>query len=53
MGVKCVNEIAELEKLADNRAEEVTVKDKINYVLPISRESVAEYSRILSQLKAL
>jgi len=53
MGVKCASDIAELEKLAQNKEDEKVIKDKLNYILPICKNSVVEYSRILDDLRAL
>ncbi len=53
MGVSCLNEVAELEKQALNNDPEDVIKAKLQYVVPICQASVAEYQRILDQLKAL
>lgn len=51
MGIKCTNDIAALEKLADSRESEEIIKEKLAYIIPICRESIVEYKRILDQLE--
>lgn len=53
MGIECTNEIAELEKMADNQEDEEVIKERLNYVIPICRESITEYRKILAKLEAL
>lgn len=53
MGIKCADDIAELEKIAERREPETTVKEKLNYIIPICKDSLVEYKRILSDIKAL
>ena len=52
MGIKCTNEIAALEKMADNRESEEIIKERLAYIIPICRESIVEYRRILAELEA-
>ena len=53
MGIRCLNEIIELENLAKIEASESSIKEKLNYIIPISKESTVEYERILGDLKKL
>ncbi|PQJ82284.1 Hpt domain-containing protein [Polaribacter glomeratus] len=53
MGVRCLDEIATLEKLAQNNEPEDVIKERLNYVLPICRESIIEYRLILDGLEEL
>lgn len=53
MGVRCLDEIATLEKQAQNNEPEDIIKERLNYVLPICRESIIEYRLILDGLEAL
>lgn len=53
MGVSCLNEIAELEKQAQNNEPEEIIKEKLSYVVPICKESLVEYKIILDKLEAL
>lgn len=53
MGVNCLNEVAELEKQAQNKIDENIILDRLNYVIPILKESLDEYNLILSKLKNL
>ena len=53
MGVNCLDEIAELEKQAQNNEPEDVIKGRLNYILPICRESITEYQLILDRLEAL
>lgn len=53
MGVSCLNEIAELEKQAQNNEPEEVIKDRLNYVVPICKASLVEYKIILDKLEAL
>jgi hypothetical protein len=53
MGVNCLDEIAELEKQAQRNESEDVIKERLNYILPICRESIIEYQLILDRLEAL
>jgi HPt (histidine-containing phosphotransfer) domain-containing protein len=53
MGVKCLDEIATLEKLAQNNESEAIIKEHLNFVVPICKESIVEYKLILNKLEAL
>lgn len=53
MGIKCLEEIAELEKQAQNNEPEEIIKERLNFVIPICRESITEYRLILDGLEAL
>jgi HPt (histidine-containing phosphotransfer) domain-containing protein len=53
MGVNCLNEITTLEKKAQNNEPEKVIKEKLNFVIPICRESITEYRLILDGLEAL
>lgn len=50
MGVKCLQEITELEKLADNKAPKKIIHKKLNFIIPICRESIVEYERIFNEI---
>ena len=52
-GRYCLDEIAELEKQAQNNEPEYVIKERLNYILPICRESITEYQLILDRLEAL
>ncbi|PQJ78021.1 Hpt domain-containing protein [Polaribacter porphyrae] len=53
MGISCLDEIASLEKDADNNENEEVIKQKLNIAIPICKDSITEYSIILEKLKAL
>lgn len=53
MGIKCADDIAELEKMADRKEPEAAIKTKLNYIIPICKESIVEYKRILQAIKSL
>ena len=53
MGIKCADEIAELEKIADRKEDEAIIKDRLHYIIPIVKESIVEYKSILQKLEAL
>ena len=53
MGVRCLDEIAALEKQAQNNESETIIKERLSYVVPICKESIVEYKMILSKLEAL
>jgi len=53
MGVKCLGEITELEELARSKVSEEIIKEKLNFVIPICKESIVEYKLILDRLKTL
>jgi HPt (histidine-containing phosphotransfer) domain-containing protein len=53
MGVNCLNEITTLEKKSQNNEPEKVIKEKLNFVIPICRESITEYRLILDGLEAL
>tara|TARA_B100000795_G_C22805611_1_gene444669 strand:- start:5428 stop:5832 length:405 start_codon:yes stop_codon:yes gene_type:complete len=53
MGVKCLDEITELEEQARSKVSEEIIKEKLNFVIPICKESIVEYKLILDRLKTL
>jgi|KNS7NT10metaT_FD_contig_31_2226631_length_1083_multi_3_in_0_out_0_1 HPt (histidine-containing phosphotransfer) domain-containing protein len=53
MGVKCLHEIANLEKLAQAREPESAIIEQLKLVIPILKNSTEEYKKILEKLKAL
>lgn len=53
LGVKCLDEIAALEKQAQEKESEAIIQEKLRFVLPICRESIVEYKLILVRLEAL
>tara|TARA_B110000091_G_C13755113_1_gene449502 strand:+ start:104 stop:478 length:375 start_codon:yes stop_codon:yes gene_type:complete len=53
LGIKCLDEISALEKQAQKKESEVIIQEKLNFVLPICRESIVEYKLILARLEAL
>nr|WP_298995421.1 Hpt domain-containing protein [uncultured Polaribacter sp.] len=53
MGINCSEEIAELEKMADRKEKDSLIKEKLNYIIPICKESIVEYKIILQKLEAL
>lgn len=53
MGVKCLDEITALEKLAQNNESETIIKEQLKYIVPICKESIVEYKLILNKLEAL
>ncbi|WP_337994838.1 hypothetical protein [Polaribacter ponticola] len=53
MGVGCLDEIAALEKQAQNNEPEAVIKERLNYVVPICKASIIEYKLILDRLEAL
>jgi hypothetical protein len=53
MGVRCLDEIAALEKQAQNNESETIIKERLSYVVPICKESIVEYKMILGKLEAL
>lgn len=53
MGVHCLEEIAALEKQAQNHEPEEVIKERLNFIIPICRASITEYKLILSRLEAL
>lgn len=53
MGIKCVNEITELETNAENKVDEQVILDQLNFIVPICKNSISEYKEILSKLEAL
>ncbi|WP_430928998.1 hypothetical protein [Polaribacter marinivivus] len=53
MGIKCSEEIAELKKMADRKEKDSLIKEKLNYIIPICKESIVEYKVILQKLEAL
>lgn len=53
MGISCLEEIAALEQLAKNNESESIIKEKLNYIIPICKESLTEYTSILNKLEAL
>jgi HPt (histidine-containing phosphotransfer) domain-containing protein len=53
MGIGCLEEVAALEKQAQNNEGETIIKEKLKYIIPICKESIVEYKTILDKLKAL
>ncbi len=53
MGVSCLNEIANLEKLAQAKEPENIIVEQLKFVTPILKNSIVEYQIILEKLKAL
>lgn len=53
MGVNCLNEVTELEKMAQRNESEEIIKERINYIAPILKESLTEYKMILEKLEAI
>ncbi len=53
MGVKCLEEVANLEKLAQKKESKEIIKDRLKFIVPICRDSITEYKLILSRLEAL
>ena len=53
MGVSCLDEIAALEKQAQNNEPEEIIKERLSFVVPICKESIVEYRLILDKLEAL
>ena len=53
MGISCLEKVAALEKLAQNNESEIVIKEQLNFIVPICKESIVEYQRILNQLEAL
>lgn len=53
MGVNCLEEITILENQARNNENENDIKEKLNFVIPIFKESIIEYQIILNKLEAL
>ena len=53
MGISCLEQVAALEKLAQNNESETIIKEQLNFVIPICKESITEYKLILERLEAL
>ena len=53
MGISCLEEVADLEQLAKNNESESVIKEKLNFIIPICKESLTEYTLILNKLEAL
>lgn len=53
MGISCLDEIAALEQLAKNNESESIIKEKLNFIIPICKDSITEYTLILNKLEAL
>ncbi|UAM99632.1 Hpt domain-containing protein [Polaribacter litorisediminis] len=53
MGVSCLEEVAILEKLAQNNEDEAIIKQKLSAIIPVIKESITEYKMILNKLDAL
>lgn len=53
MGLNCLDEINQLEKLAIKKEEPELIKDKLNTVIKETNNSLTEYEEILHKLKAL
>lgn len=53
MGVSCLEEITAIEKQAQNNENAAIIKENLNYIIPICKESLVEYKSILDKLKAL
>ncbi|ARV07839.1 hypothetical protein BTO04_14535 [Polaribacter sp. SA4-10] len=51
MGIKCLEEIIELENLAKIEAPKKIIHEKLNFIIPICRESIVEYECILKKIK--
>jgi HPt (histidine-containing phosphotransfer) domain-containing protein len=53
MGISCLEAVAALEQQAKNKESEAIIKERLNYIIPICKESITEYKAILSKLEAL
>lgn len=53
MGISCLNEVAQLELLAKDFESETVIKEKLQHIIPICKESIIEYQSILHKLEAL
>lgn len=53
MGISCLEEVAVLEQLAKDNESEIVIKEKLNYIIPICKESLTEYTTILNKLEAI
>jgi HPt (histidine-containing phosphotransfer) domain-containing protein len=53
MGVKCLEEVAKLEKQAQEKESEEIIKERLNFIVPVCKDSINEYKLILSRLEAL
>ncbi|MHB0754156.1 Hpt domain-containing protein [Polaribacter sp. M15] len=53
MGISCLEEITTLEQLAKQNDNENLIKEKLNYVIPVCKESIVEYKSMLTKLEAL
>lgn len=51
MGIKCATEIAELEKMAERKESEEEIIKSLKFIVPIIKESIIEYKRILAKLE--
>ena len=48
MGISCLEEITTLEQLAKQNDNENLIKEKLNYVIPVCKESIVEYKSMLT-----
>ena len=53
MGIQCLKEVTELEKLAEKKESAHIIQERLETIIPICKESIEEYKRILRQLEAL
>ena len=53
MGLNCLDEINQLEKLAIKKEEPELIQDKLNTVIKATNNSLKEYEVMLNQLKVL
>lgn len=53
MGVSCLEEVAIVEKLAQNNEDETIIKQKLSNIIPVINKSIIEYKIILKKLEAL
>lgn len=47
------NDIVDLEKQVQNNDPEEMIKESLNFIVPICKESITEYTSILNKLEAL
>ncbi|MBU3010057.1 hypothetical protein KO506_01410 [Polaribacter vadi] len=53
MGISCLEEVANLELLAKDQESPEVIKEKLNNIIPICKESLVEYKLILDKLEVL
>ena len=53
MGINCLDEISQLEKLAIEKENPQLILDKLSIVIKATNNGIAEYEIMLSRLKAL